>query len=68
MGVSLDAKYSDEVREAIEDLTKISRLQYNDEEIGDDEDETAYTELVEYAKIASLLLHSECEIIKKQHA
>ncbi len=68
MGVTLDSGYSDEVKEAIEDLSKISRLQYDDEQLGDDEDEGAYIELVEYAKVASLLLHSECEVIKKQHA
>lgn len=68
MGVSLDKNYSDEAREAIEDLTKISRLQFDDEQLGDEEDERSYSELVEYAKVASLLLHSECKMIKKEHA
>ena len=68
MGISLDSGYSAEVKEAIADLSKIARLQYDDEMDGDDDDEAAYTELVEYAKVASLLLHSECEIVKKQNA
>ena len=66
MGVDLNSSYSAEVREAIEDLTKISRLQFDDEQLGDDEDESAYAELVEYAKVASMLLHSECRMISSQ--
>ncbi|MFZ9035432.1 MAG: UPF0149 family protein [Francisellaceae bacterium] len=50
---------SEEVKEAINDLLDISRLQYDEEETGDESDEKAYAELVEYAKVAALLIYSE---------
>ncbi len=52
-------KGSAEVQEAITDLIDMSRLQYDGEITGQEEEEKAYTELVEYTKVAVLLIHSE---------
>ncbi|WP_395947271.1 UPF0149 family protein [Caedibacter taeniospiralis] len=52
-------KGSAEVQEAITDLIDMSRLQYDGEVTGQEEEEKAYTELVEYTKVAVLLIHSE---------
>lgn len=52
-------KGSAEVQEAIIDLLDMSRLQYDDEVTGAEDEERAYMELVEYTKVAVLLIHSE---------
>ncbi|WP_192482765.1 MULTISPECIES: UPF0149 family protein [Cysteiniphilum] len=52
-------KGSIEVQEAIVDLIDMSRLQYDDEVTGQEDEEKAYMELVEYTKVAVLLIHSE---------
>lgn len=46
-----------EVDEAIRDLTEISRADYS--VTGGQEDENAYAELVEYLRVAALLIHDE---------
>ena len=48
-----------EVTEAVEDLVNISRLQYDGEVDGAEDQEKSYTELVEYTKVAVLLIDSE---------
>ena len=53
------SKGSLEVQEAIADLIDMSRLQYDDEITGKEDEERAYMELVEYTKVAVLLIHSE---------
>ncbi|WP_116963665.1 UPF0149 family protein [Fastidiosibacter lacustris] len=58
--IELDyTKGSAEVQEAISDLLDVSRLQYDDEVTGQEDEEKAYVELVEYTKVAVLLIHSE---------
>lgn len=52
-------KGSAEVQEAITDLIHMSRLQYDDETTGEEDEERAYIELVEYTKVAMLLIHNE---------
>ena len=52
-------KGSLEVQEAIVDLLDMSRLQYDDEVTGQEDEEKAYMELVEYTKVAVLLIYSE---------
>ena len=58
-GVKLDRHKKGDIGEAISDLLKMSQLQFGEEEAGNEEDEKAYYELVEYTKIAALLLHTE---------
>ncbi|MCF6808619.1 UPF0149 family protein [Thiotrichales bacterium 19S9-12] len=65
MGFQFDQEHPKEVKEAIVDLSKMSVLQYDEEEQGDQESEKAYQELVEYAKVAALLLHSELSTKKE---
>lgn len=55
MGVKLSTTYGDEIDEALSDMTKISCLAVENE-IADETNETALTELVEYARVAVMLL------------
>ena len=59
VGVNLDKHKKGEIGEAITDLVKMSQLQFDEEEEGNEDDEKAYNELVEYTKVAVLLLHAE---------
>ena len=59
-------KGSTEVQEAIVDLVDMSRLQYDDEVTGQEDEEKAYAELVEYTKVSILLIHSEFGL-KRSH-
>jgi uncharacterized protein YgfB (UPF0149 family) len=55
---SLEENTSAEVNEALQDLTEIAQINYG--EIGaSEEDETAYFELVEYVRLAVLMLYQE---------
>jgi hypothetical protein len=47
-----------EMKDALSDLNKIACLEYENE-IGDEEGEHAYAELVEYTRMAVLLVHDE---------
>ncbi len=60
------SKGSSEVQEAVSDLIDMSRLQYDDEVTGRQEEERAYMDLVEYTKVAVLLIHSEFGVKAKQ--
>ncbi|MCF6764334.1 UPF0149 family protein [Thiotrichales bacterium 19S3-7] len=65
MGFSFQKEHSQEIKEAITDLSKMSALQYDEEEEGDEDSEKAYNELVEYAKVAALLLHAELSALNQ---
>ena len=58
-GIDLKKHDIGDIGKVIEDLFKMARLQYDCEEDGNENDEKAYFELVEYTKVAALLLHSE---------
>lgn len=49
---------SDEVNEALEDMLEISKINFNDISTND-EDETAYFELVEYVRLSILMIFHE---------
>jgi len=57
--VNVDEKslHDDNVKEAYVDLLNMSCLEYDHEEAGDEEAESAYTELVEYARTAVMILY-----------
>jgi yecA family protein len=63
VGIHLDTVSNEESREALQDLVKMSCLAYDEEESGDSDDEAAYTELLEYARTAVMLLYED---IRKQ--
>jgi uncharacterized protein YgfB (UPF0149 family) len=48
----------DEATEALDDLAQIAQLSYGDIDSNDD-DETAYIELVEYVRLSILMLYHE---------
>ena len=56
------SKGTEELKEAVDDLVNISRLQYDGEVDGEEDQEKSYTELVEYTKVAVLLIDSEFSI------
>lgn len=51
---------SDEGREALADLVKLSRA--TAQEDGDEEDEDALVEIQEFVRVATLLLHGDCAL------
>jgi yecA family protein len=57
MGITVD-KEEGEVGEALKDLGNLACLEYEDE-VGDEEGEGAYAELVEYTRMAAILLYDE---------
>jgi yecA family protein len=65
IGVKLENNTEGDIGEALNDLVKISCLQFEAEELSDEDAENAYMELSEYAKIAVLLLHAEQANLKK---
>jgi yecA family protein len=58
-GVNLKSQDIQQVQEAIDDLVKFSCLQYDEEDPEDEANERAYQELVEYARVAVMLLYTE---------
>ena len=55
-----DPPLSDEGREALADLVKLSRAPAQDE--GDQDDEDALVEIEEFVRVAALLLHGDCSL------
>lgn len=53
-----------ESTEAINDLIEISKMNYEDV-VASEEDEEAYTELVEYVRMAIILVYQECHEVMK---
>lgn len=49
---------SEESREALDDIARLAAAQPQDD--GDEEDEDALEELVEFVRVATLLLHGDC--------
>ena len=60
-GVELKNQKNADIQEAIDDLVNFSCLRYDEEEEGDEEAEQAYAELVEYARVAVMLIYSDKE-------
>lgn len=57
-GIQDEAKLPGDVNEVMRDMSEISRLRFADQG-GGNEDETAYTEIVEYVRMAALLVYEE---------
>lgn len=58
--VNLD-NISDEAIETLEDITEIAQVNF-EEMTENEEDETAYFELIEYARLAALMMYNELNI------
>lgn len=59
MGVDLNRHFNEEVDEALQDLVKLSCLSLDQEEnSGTQENESAYVELSEYARVAVMLIRA----------
>jgi uncharacterized protein YgfB (UPF0149 family) len=61
------ASLPDEVSEVLKDLTEIARASET-ETSGSDEEEQAYTELVEYLRAAVQLIHDELAGLRSEQA
>ena len=59
-GIREDAEMPDSVREVMKDFYEISHARFA-YEATDDEDESAYVEIVEYVRMSVLLLHEELQ-------
>lgn len=57
-GIQDEAKLPGDVNEVMRDMSEISRLRFADQG-GGNEDETAYAEIVEYVRMAALLVYEE---------
>lgn len=55
---SIEERTSEEVKDALNDLTEIAQVQYEDI-ASTDEDETAYFELVEYVRLVVLMIYHD---------
>jgi len=66
--IPLDDREPDELKEAMNDLVEIAKMNY-EEVVASEEDEVAYTELVEYVRMAAIYiyqhLHEDEAPIKK---
>lgn len=56
IGVTTETVTAVDVKEALQDLTELSKMQY-DAVVDSEEDEAAYAELVEYVRMAAMLIH-----------
>jgi len=61
VGIDVQGKQAGDLQEAFDDLMKISCLRYEEDELSDEESEAAYTELVEYARVAVLLIYNSTD-------
>lgn len=55
-GVSPKGQTEDETKEALNDLTEIAQINFDDIADHDDESEMAYTELVEYVRLSAVMI------------
>ncbi len=58
-----EMKFSHDVKEALTDMTEIAKVNFGDI-VDDDEDETAYFELVEYVRLSVLMIFHELKTEK----
>jgi yecA family protein len=63
-GVSVESSNAGgDIKEALEDLLKMSCLRYEEEDLSDEESESAYSELVEYARVAVMTIYNSSETL-----
>lgn len=62
-GISEETPLPDDVAELIRDFTDISRVGFEVDD-GDDEDEVAFSDVVEYVRVGVLLINDELQPIK----
>ncbi len=62
--VPVEESASPEVLDALKDIIEISQVKYDEAETND-EDETAYFELVEYIRLVALMIYHELQSSKK---
>lgn len=58
-GLSVKTELTGDIADALSDLASISQVDSLEDENGEEEDEVSYAELVEYVRVAVLLIHAE---------
>ena len=48
---------SGDLKEAIEDMVELAKIEFTDD--GDEEEERAYTEIVEYLRVSAMMCYAE---------
>lgn len=61
-GIQDTAKLPGDVNEVMQDMAEISRLNFA--ATGNNDDETAYSEIVEYVRMAALLIYEELRLLR----
>jgi uncharacterized protein YgfB (UPF0149 family) len=67
-GLSTKTELTGDIADALSDLASISQVASIEEEEGEEEDEVSYTELVEYVRVAVLLIYAELNQVEDQSA
>jgi uncharacterized protein len=67
-GLSTKTELTGDIADALSDLASISQVASLEEEDGEEEDEVSYTELVEYVRVAVLLIYAELNPVEDQSA
>lgn len=65
VNVPLTERKPSELTEAIHDLIEIAKMNY-EEVVANEEDETAYVELVEYVRMAAILIYEDLHEVQQQ--
>lgn len=65
-GLSVKTELTGDIADALSDLASISQIDSLEEEDGEEEDEVSYAELVEYVRVAVLLIYSELNSVEEQ--
>lgn len=61
-GLSVETELTGDIADALGDLASISHVGTLEDENSDEEDEVSYTELVEYVRVAILLIYAELHV------
>lgn len=67
-GLSVKTELTGDIADALSDLASISQVSSLEEEDGEEEDEVSYAELVEYVRVAVLLIYAELNSAEDQSA
>ena len=67
-GLSTKTELTGDISDALSDLSSISQVDSLEDEDGEEEDEVSYTELVEYVRVAVLLVYAELNSVDDQNS
>ena len=65
-GLSMETELTGDISDALRDLASISHVAALEDDHSEEEDEVSYAELVEYVRVAVLLIHAELNATEDQ--